>query len=286
MSKVDLHVHTNASDGRFSPAEIVHKSAECGLQVIAITDHDTLDGIYPALIAARDYPEITVVPGVEISTDSLSGEVHILGYFIDYENKELKAVLDRLRHSRVRRAEGMVDKLNGLGVLVEWKRVQEIAKSSSIGRPHIAQAMLEKGYIKSIKEAFTGYIERNGPAYVERGKITQVEAVELIQRAEGMAVLAHPLTIKDPKAIIIELKAKGLAGIEAYYNDYSKEQVDGLLALADKFKLIATGGSDFHGLDITYETMLGAVNVPREAAKRLIDLAQQRTRSGDSGYKC
>ena len=276
MSKIDLHIHSTASDGRLSPMEIVRKSVEHGLTVIAVVDHDTVDGIAPALVAAKAFPGLKVIPAVEINTDVPYGEAHILGYFIDYTNHELRDALERLRNSRRRRAQGMIDKLGDLGIHIEWQRVQEIAGDSSIGRPHIAQAMLEKGYITSFKEAFTKYISRDGPAYVEREKIIPVGAVELILRANGLPVLAHPFTINDPEAMVAELKAAGLVGIEAYYDNYTADEVNGLVNLADRHNLIVTGGSDYHGLDDSNETMIGGADVPMESAERLIALAEQR----------
>ncbi len=280
MSKVDLHIHSTASDGRLSPEDIVHKSVESGLTVIAIADHDTVDGIAPALLAAKAFPSLKIIPCVEISTDVPSGEVHILGYFIDYTSQELRAALDKFRNSRRERAQGMVAKLGSLGVHIEWQRVQEIAGSGSIGRPHIAQAMLEKGYIASLKEAFTKYISRGGPAYVEREKMTPVEAVELILQAKGLPVLAHPLTTNDPETLVIELKVAGLVGIEAYYDGYTADEISRLVNLADKHGLIASGGSDYHGLDASSETMIGGVDVPIKSAEQLIALAERRVLKG------
>ena len=277
MSKVDLHLHSCVSDGRFSPAEVVTKAAAAGLTVIALTDHDNVDGIAPALEAAKKFPGLKVIPGVEISTDEPDGEVHVLGYFIDYTHPELLATLQTMRESRQGRAQGMVTKLAGLGMPVEWKRVQEIAGDGSIGRPHIAQALLEKGYITTIKEAFDKYIAFGGPAYVEREKITPAEAVELILRAGGLPVLAHPLFINNPETLIARLKPSGLAGIEVYYGQYTQEQIRTLAGLADKYGLTATGGSDYHGLDDNAETMMGTVNVPMSAAEKLITLAEHRT---------
>ena len=276
MSKVDLHIHSTASDGRLSPAEIVCKSAEAGLTVIALADHDTVDGIAPALEAAKAFPWLKVIPSVEISTDIPKGEVHVLGYFIDYTDCELQAALIRMRNSRQGRAQGMIAKLRNLGLPIEWQRVQEIAGPGSIGRPHIAQAMLEKGYISSIKEAFTKYISREGPAYVEREKMTPVEAVELILRATGLPVLAHPFTVNDPEAMVIELKGGGLVGIEAYYDGYTAEEVNRLVSLADRHSLIATGGSDYHGLDDSAETMIGGAETPMGSAEQLIAMAERR----------
>ncbi|MFC1987367.1 PHP domain-containing protein [Chloroflexota bacterium] len=276
MSKVDLHIHSNASDGRFSPSEVIHKSAEAGLTVIALTDHDTVDGIIPALEAAKAFPRLKVIPGVEISTDIAHGEVHVLGYFIDYTQNELQTALGQMRDSRQGRAQGMIAKLRNLGIFIDWARVKEIAGSGSIGRPHIAQAMLEKGYISSIKEAFTKYISQDGPAYFERKKMSPVEAAGLILRANGLPVLAHPFTIDDPEKIVIELKAAGLVGIETYYDSCTTEETSKSVSLANKYGLIVTGGSDYHGLDASTETMLGGANVPIESAEQLIALAEQR----------
>ncbi len=282
MSKIDLHIHSTASDGRLSPAEVVRKSAGAGLTVIALADHDTVDGVVPALEAAKTFPRLKVIPGVEISTNVPTGEVHVLGYFIDYTHPELEATLRGMRNSRQQRAQGMIAKLKKLGLAIEWERVKEIAGSGSIGRPHLAQAMLEKGYIASIKEAFTKYIAWGGPAYVEREKMTPVEAVALILQANGLPVLAHPLTINDPEAMVIELKASGLVGIEAYYDSSTAEEINRVVSLAKRHGLIATGGSDYHGLDDSTETMIGGAGVPVESAEQLIALAEQRTLKGVS----
>ena len=275
MAKVDLHIHSTASDGRLSPEDVIYKSAELGLSIIAITDHDTVDGIAPALAAAKAFPQLKVIPGVEISTDVPQGEIHVLGYFIDYTNHELEATLRRFRSSRLERAQGMIAKLRNLGIHIEWQRVQEIAGTGSFGRPHLAQAMLEKGYIGSFKEAFIKYLGRDGPAYVEREKMTPAEAVELILLASGLPVLAHPLTINDLETMIVELKAAGLVGIEAYYDGYTADEINKLVSLAKRYNLIATGGSDYHGLDASTETMIGGANVPMESAEQLMALAEQ-----------
>jgi len=276
VSRVDLHIHSTASDGRLSPEEIVPKSVEQGLSIVALADHASVDGIAPAVAAARSFPELRVIPCVEISTDVPNDEVHLLGYFIDYTDHELQATLKGLRDSRSRRAQGMTAKLRKLGIHIEWQRVREIAGGGSIGRPHIAQAMLEKGYVASVKQAFTKYIGRNRPAYIEREKMTPVEAVKIILRANGLPVLAHPLTINNLETMVIELKATGLVGIEAYYNGYEADEINRLVSLADRHNLIPTGGSDFHGLDASNETMIGGADVPMEAAERLIALAEQR----------
>ena len=275
-SKIDLHVHTTASDGRFSPEEIVRKAAGLDLSTIAICDHDTIDGIAPALAAARAFPQLKVIPSVEVSTLAPGNEVHMLGYFIDCADPDLKTALDGLRNSRLERAEAIIAKLKDLGITINWQRVQELAGDGSVGRPHIAQAMLEKSYITSFKEAFDKYIGLGGPAYVERHKITPAEAISLITQASGLPVLAHPLTVNEPEAMIAALKKAGLVGMEVYYNDYDKTKRANLAKLAKKYNLIATGGSDYHGIDDSTETMMGNAGVPLESLERLTTLARQR----------
>jgi predicted metal-dependent phosphoesterase TrpH len=275
VSRADLHIHSTASDGKLTPADIVREAAGRGLSFIALADHDSIDGITSAQAAASAFPGLKVIPGVEISTDVPQGEVHILGYFIDYNDPEFNAALDRFKKSRLQRGQKMVAKLEKLGIHIDWQRVMEIAGTSTIGRPHIAQAMLEKGYITSFKQAFSEYLGHNRPAYVEREKMTPQEAAGLIIKAEGLPVLAHPLTLPDPEAMTKELKAGGLVGIEAYYNGYTPEEISRLLALAHRYELIATGGSDYHGLDST-ETAIGGADVPIEAVEQLIALAKKR----------
>lgn len=268
--KADLHLHTTASDGRYSPEELVGKAASLGLEVIAITDHDSVNGIAPALEAAQSFPTIRVIPGVEIGTDVPDGEVHVLGYFIDYVDAALVDKLAELRDTRKTRAKKMIAKLANLGISIEWERVQEIAGSGSVGRPHIAQAILEKGYVQSPKEAFVKYIGREGPAYAEREKMTPQQVVELVVSVGGLAVLAHPADIGDLEDLIPRLQRVGLAGIEVYYNAYGAKTIHQLASLAHKHGLIATGGSDFHGLEHVTETPIGGVDIPSECIKRLV----------------
>jgi hypothetical protein len=275
MNQADLHIHSTASDGKLTPADIVQEAGRRGLSFIALADHDSIDGIAPAQSAARAFPGLKVIPGVEISTDTPKDEVHILGYFIDYNDPDFGATLDRFKNSRLKRGQKMVAKLKKLGIDIDWQRVTEIASGNSIGRPHIAQAMLEKGYITSFKQAFTEYLGHGRPAYVEREKMTPKEAVALIIKAKGLPVLAHPLTLTEPEAMTRELKEGGLVGIEAYYNNYTGEEIRRLVALAEKYELIVTGGSDYHGLEPT-ETAIGGVNLPLEAVEKLIALAKQR----------
>jgi predicted metal-dependent phosphoesterase TrpH len=276
IAKTDLHIHTNISDGRFSPQEIVEKSAQLGLSIISICDHDNTDGIPQALVAAKAFPQLRIIPGVEISAYAPGNEVHILGYFIDIHNQRLLNTLADSRDSRLERAKEMIAKLNKLNVIISWQQVQEVAGKSTVGRPHIAQALLDNNYIKSFKEAFDRYIGLGGPAYVERHKITPSEAVVLIKEANGLPVLAHPLTIEKPEKMIVELKVDGLVGIEVYYNGYTEYERNALMVLANRHNLLATGGSDYHGLDDNTETMLGDSRLPLLVATQLIALAKQQ----------
>jgi predicted metal-dependent phosphoesterase TrpH len=274
--KFDLHLHSTASDGRLSPEDVVRTAAKLGLAIISITDHDSVDGIAPALKVAENHPPLRVIPGVECSTDVPRGEVHVLGYFIDYTNPELVIKLAAFRNSRKVRAQKMIDKLAAMGVSIEWNRVEDIAGAGSVGRPHIAQAMLEKGYVPSLKEAFNRYIGREAPAYVEREKMTPEEVVQLITRVGGLAVLAHPADIDDLEHLIPRLQRVGLVGIEVYYNNYPLRTTQYLASLAHKHALVATGGSDFHGMDNATETPIGGVAIPREGVERLFALNERR----------
>lgn len=277
MSMVDLHLHTTVSDGKHGPEEIVNMAAAKGLKYMAICDHDDIDGIPLAQAALRLHKGLTLIPGVEMSTDFPGGEAHVLGYFIDITNPELIATLKDMRQSRRDRAKGMVDRLGELGFPLDWERVRELAGNGSIGRPHIAEAMQEQGYIKSFSEAFEKYIGHGCPAYVERIKMTPSEAVKLILRSGGLPVLAHPLTVPEPEKMIIELKKAGLVGIEAYYGEFSAEEIGDLLDMARKHSLMATGGSDYHGIDESRETPIGGSEVPLEVAEQLIALKKKQT---------
>ncbi len=273
-SRVDLHLHTTASDGALSPTELVRNAKEHRLEYIAVTDHDSTNGIDEA-IAEGQRLGIQVIPGIEMSTDIPRAEVHVLGYYLNHRDERFQAVLRQLREGRRDRAEKMVGKLAEMGLPVPWERVQEVAGSGSVGRPHIAQVMLECGYVSSLAEAFTEYIGRNGPAYVERYKLTPVEAVQMILGVDGLPVLAHPAEVVTLSQVLPELVSAGLVGLECYYFGYSPEAVEGLVALADERGLVPTGGTDFHGHDTTGQgpRYPGDVWVPWESVRRLRALA-------------
>jgi predicted metal-dependent phosphoesterase TrpH len=255
------------------PAELVHLAATTGLDVIAITDHDTISGVASGLEAAQKYSSISVIPGVEINTDVPRGEVHILGYFVDYADDGLEAELMRLRVSRRERAQKMIEKLDSLGMKIEWQRVQELAKGGTVCRPHVARALLEGGFVQTEREAFDKYIGHNGPAYVEREKLLPTDAVRLIMDARGLPVLAHPDDISELEVLLPKLKEVGLIGIEVYYKDYGTDVIQRLLKVARKHSLIATGGTDYHAFGDGLEVMIGGALAPAESVERLFALA-------------
>jgi hypothetical protein len=271
ISRVDMHLHTTASDGQFSPSELVAMALERNLLAIAITDHDTTAGIDEAWEAARG-TGLEVIPGVEISCDVPHEEVHLLGYYFDHHHQALQGKLHAMRDARLRRAKGMLARLTALGLPLPWEMVAELAGDGSVGRPHIAQSMLKMGYVASTGEAFDLYIGRNGPAYVERYKLGPSDAVSLIEEARGLPVLAHPLKVMHFLPSLVEA---GLVGLEVYYNGYSPEDIRELAALARKFDLIPTGGSDFHGPDVLDTVEMGGVWVPMESVERLRALAKK-----------
>ncbi|KPK46885.1 MAG: hypothetical protein AMJ77_04875 [Dehalococcoidia bacterium SM23_28_2] len=275
-SKADLHTHSSYSDGLLTPTELVERAASKGLEVLALTDHDCTDGIAEALEAAQKYPQLLLIPGVELSTDMPQEEVHVLGYFLDWRNPAFQDRLDHLRRSRIERGQKMLAKLRRLGIALSWQRIKEIAGDGAVGRPHIALAMLEAGHISSFEEAFDLYLGRNKPAYVEREKITPAEAVQLLTDASGLPVLAHPRDLLNPEPLLVELKEAGLIGIEVYYQDYSQQAIERLLEVAHRHDLLPLGGSDFHGIGGEHERDLGDILLPFEPVEQLIALARQR----------
>jgi len=273
---IDLHLHTTASDGCWSPEAIVDLAAERGLETIAITDHDTVDGVAPALKQAERHPSLSVVPGIELSTYAPGSELHLLGYFMDCQNPELLSTCNSMRFDRAERARAMVRKLNELSIPIKWERVCQIAGESNIGRPHIARALLEGGYINSFEEAFELYLAQGKPAYVERFKITPVEAIKLIIRCGGLPIMAHPLTVCNYEEVIHELHGAGLEGIEVYYKDYDHKERQCLLGIATKLNLLASGGSDYHGINDSTEVLPGDAGVPRSVVTQLYQRAREK----------
>jgi predicted metal-dependent phosphoesterase TrpH len=266
--RLDFHMHTTASDGRLSPTELVELANRRGLDVIAITDHDSTEGLAEARAAAARLGGPRIIAGVELNTDVPAGEVHVIGLFVDPEDPELQVKLDELRDGREARGRRMVENLAALGLPLDWERVRALA-GGAVGRPHVAQAMVERGYVTDVQDAFRRYLGRDGPAYVERLRVTPSEAVALLRRARAVPVLAHPCYAPEPEALVASLVPAGLRGLEAYYGSSPPETVRQFADLAAKHGLIAGGGSDFHGIDPTRETPLGGSNVPASVLAEL-----------------
>ena len=275
-SRADLHTHTTYSDGSLTPTELIERAVSRGLEVLALTDHDCTDGTAEALEAAQKHPRLLFIPGVELSTDLPREEVHVLGYFLDWQNTRFQDRLAHLRRSRMERGQKMLTKLKHLGIDISWQRVKEIAGDGAVGRPHIALAMMEAGHISSLEEAFDRYLGRNAPAYVEREKITPAQAIQLVTDASGLPVLAHPRDLQNLESLLVELKRAGLIGIEVYYQDYDQQAIERLLTTARQHDLLPLGGSDFHGIGGAHERDLGDIPLPFEPVEQLIALARQR----------
>ena len=265
ISRIDLHIHSTASDGEYGPAEVVELAHSVGLEVIAVTDHDTVGGIDEAVEAAQTIG-LEVIPGVEINAESKDESIHILGYYIDHRNDALLAELTKLCYSREWRARRVLEELAALRVPLKWDRLFEIAGGSLIGRPHIAAAMVEKGYVSTIREAFDDYLGRGRPGYVQRPRLAPEKAIELILSVGGVPVLAHPL---GALPVLPKLLRAGLAGLETYYSGYSAEDNRVIAAEARRHGLITTGGSDYHGPSVTPGIELGQVSVPSLVMKEL-----------------
>jgi len=263
----DLHIHSQHSDGTNTPEEIVGMAAAAGLKTIALTDHDNIDGIEQATEAGRG-AGVEVIPGIEFTTESPRAEVHMLGYFIDPNSQRLVEMLSKIQGGRVRRISKIVQKLNKLGIELEADDVFELSGKKAPGRPHVARALIKRGAVGSVKEAFDRYLDARSPAYVPHYKLTPTEAIGLIKAAGGIPVFAHP-AISRSDELIPQLVEAGLRGLEVYYPGYRPEQIEHYLALAGKHGLLLTGGSDFHGPDSGREIKLGDLTIPVELVDKL-----------------
>jgi predicted metal-dependent phosphoesterase TrpH len=272
MARVDLHLHTTASDGALSPEELVRRCAEAGVRVLAITDHDSTEGVRAAMAAAAPLG-MTVIPGTELNTDVVDGEVHILGYFVDIDSAPFQEALLAARDLRVGRAKAMIAKLETLGMPLDFARVRALAGDGAIGRPHVAQALVEAGYVATLAEAFDRFLGRDRPAYVEGMRLSPGAAVRLVRSAGGLPVLAHPSFVTDPEATVAALVPAGLAGVEVFYRGYGEEERERFARLARRYGLLVTGGSDFHGTGNWPEEGPGTVEVPWSVVEALFAAA-------------
>ena len=268
MSRLDLHLHTTHSDGSCTPTEVIGLAHQAGVTALAITDHDITSGI-PEAIAAGEQYGIEIIPGVEISSLMGSSELHILGYFLDWQDNALNQRFRSLRDSRHHRNPQIVDRLQSLGIDITYDEVRALAGSDSVGRPHIARALMNKGVVTSAKEAFDRFLGDGKSAYVPRDLPSPADAIRWIKEARGLAVLAHPTWVKladQPLAELVRrLKADGLDGVEVYYSTHAARQTREYLSLAQHLGLLVTGGSDFHGLtkpDIEVGIGKGSLHIP------------------------
>lgn len=268
MSRLDLHLHTTHSDGSCTPTEVVDLAHQAGVTTLAITDHDIMTGVAEAIMAAEPCG-IEVIPGVEISSIIGQSELHILGYFLDWQDPILNERFTTLRESRHRRNPQIVERLQALGIDITYDEVRTRAGSDSVGRPHIARTLMDKQVVSSAKEAFDRFLANGKPAYVPRDLPNPAEAIQWIKAAGGLAVLAHPTWVKLADRSLVELlrelKTAGLDGVEVYYSTHSSRQIREYLSLAQQLGLLITGGSDFHGLtkpDIDVGIGKGTLHVP------------------------
>jgi predicted metal-dependent phosphoesterase TrpH len=262
LGAVDLHSHTTASDGTLAPRELVALAARQGVKVLAVTDHDSTGGLAEARAAAT--PEMTIVPGIEINCDVDGAEIHVLGYFLDVEAGWFQDFLREQRAERAARVHRILAKLADLGMFVDAAEVFALVKEGSAGRPHIAQAMVHRGYVRSVREAFDRFLHTGGPASAPRRKLTPEQAIAVIRKARGVPVLAHP-GLANRDAMIPSLVEAGLLGIESYYPEHSAAQTQAYLELCARHGLVATGGSDFHGPGVAHAPHPGAQAVPAAA---------------------
>lgn len=283
---IDLQMHSNFSDGSPSPTELVQEAQGLGLTAIALTDHDTIDGVPEFMEAGKKYGVITV-PGVEISVDTKmpnNGHMHMLGLFIDPAAKELKETLDYLRTERNLRAERIIQKLNELGVNITMPELLAEAGEGSIGRPHVAKILLRKGVVTSIQEAFDVYLAKGQPAYMDKVKLGEKDAIDMILNAGGLAILAHPHLMKydtfgEAREKILELRTMGLDGFEVYYSGMPQEYTSELLKLAMEYNFVISGGSDYHGAnkeDIKMGSGRGDLHISDEVYYQLLKAWQAK----------
>jgi hypothetical protein len=281
---VDLHSHTTASDGTLTPRELVRAAARRGVRVLAVTDHDSTEGLRDAIDEAAQHPPLTIVPGLEINCDVPGAEVHILGYYVDAEAAWFQDFLREQRVERAARVHRIAARLAELGMPIDPAEVFALVNEGSAGRPHVAQVMVQRGYVTSVREAFDRYLHTNGPANVPRKRLTPADAVRLIRRARGVPVFAHP-GLADRDALIPELIEAGLLGIEAIYAEHSAAQTAHYKDLCRAHGLVATGGSDYHGERSGRTNQLGHPPVPMSVWEELKNAAeraraQERTEPG------
>ncbi len=269
-------MHSTRSDGRLTPTELVEVLAQREVDIAALTDHDTTEGLDEAIAAAAAHPALRIVPGIEISASHPTkdnSDIHLLGYFVDRADAALQQQLTALREEREERGLRMLDNLARLGYPLDWERVREIADGASVGRPHIAQAMVERGYLATHKDAFDGLLNNGGAAFVGRVGVTLEDAARTIRSAGGAAVLAHPLYVEEYETLVPRLPDMGIVGLEAHYANFNADEQRALFALAKRYGLLPCGGSDYHAMGNENEALPGSDGPPLEVFEALECLA-------------
>ena len=275
MGCIDLHIHTNASDGTDAPAEAVEKARTLGLEAIALTDHDTVSGVAEA-VRAGEQLGVEVVPGIEVSSDYRDNNIHVLGYFIDPEADALRQVMDWIRVERIARNEYVVNKMADDGFDISMEELRRMYPDAVLGRPHMAEFLVKKGYVSSIREGFALYLGEGKKYYLPKRRISLARAVDTILASGGLAVLAHPLQYRYPLEEVIEMieyaRSLGVKALECYYSEHSPEDERWLLARAEEYGLGVSGGSDYHGTRKTHIAMgrgMGNLAIPRRVLDEL-----------------
>jgi hypothetical protein len=263
--KVDLHVHSNYSDGTFTPEQLVDSAIQLGIGAISITDHDNVISYE----IAKEYikqknAELELIPGVEINTICKNEEIHVLGYYMDMNNKAFKEMLVNQQHARINQTHKIVELLNKKeGINITFENIKNyVTAGGSIGRPHIAKALVHVGGVMTVMEAYSKYINNSSPVYIQRETVSTHDAVEIIYEAGGIPVLAHPCDIQNAEKFVTELMSYGLRGVEAYHRKHSPAMVEYYSSIAEKYDLIVTGGSDFHAPNMSNQVIMGKNFVP------------------------
>ena len=271
----DLHLHTNFSDGTYSPEELVAQAARNNLAAIALTDHDTVEGCERAAIACKA-AEIEFIPGAELTAEQNENEIHILGYFLDTHNEKLLAEIAKFQAVRQQRIHEMVARLNELKIALRVEDVIALANCRSPGRPHVARALVKAGFCSSLDEAFERFLKKHRPAFVPKAKISSEVAIELIHQAGGLAVMAHP-GLNRTDEVIPDLVEAGLDGIECFHTKHSTATSEHYLEIADKYNLLVTGGSDCHGMS-KGKPLIGTVKLPYREVEKLKEAVAAKKR--------
>jgi predicted metal-dependent phosphoesterase TrpH len=262
----DLHLHTVFSDGTYTPNQLISDSLKSGLSAISVTDHDTVHGVEIIRNMAQGL-DLEIIPGIELTAEYNGTEVHILGYFIDYQNSDLVEKLDSLKKIRVERAYKIIEKLKNMKIVLDAKKVFNLAQHGTVGRLHIARALVNDGLVGSLNEVFQKYIGDKCPAYVSGFRFSVAEAVRLIKRFGGVSVLAHPYSLGNDE-LIAGFVGDGVEGLEVYYSEHTNTMVRRYLKIAEDLRLLVTGGSDCHGVAKS-EIKIGSIKIPYELVEKL-----------------